>query len=195
MCSFPGCSNPLPEEPSRPGFPRRLCDVHTRAGPNREHKARHLARGSRAEELEDLRRRSAKAQEPLKLAAGLRVATDPELAAAMFGIRARGTRLAKLAVEARARFPGVVEGGLSELGAYAEAATLVLLAELVERRHEMPARDVANALRATLQIAAEAAPEGGAPKYATINLTVIPPPENLTPEQAEELRRRARGEL
>ena len=132
-----------------------------------------------------------------RLAAALRLYADPVAAARFVGIGAEGPELDELVHRARTQHATLIEGGgMRETVRLAETALHVLLVDVMERRAEMPAKDVAQFIRGLLQVRGELVGDGPQVDYLAISLGLVPPPEDgkLTPEQEAKLRGTAPAE-
>lgn len=183
-CAAPGPAHTFEWTP-RSGRKPKFCPQHRRsAGTERSQAAYDQRRRGIAEEV-----RSAELTREVgrisRLAAGLRVYRNPELAARFVGIDATGPELAELVARARAEHPSVITGDMRDTAHLAEAAVHVLLTECLERRAEMPARDLAHFARFALQARQELIGDGPPTNYVSINLGIVPPPSSgkLTEEQ------------
>lgn len=136
-------------------------------------------------DVREQRRQTAVPAQVSRMAAGLRVYQDVELAAKMFGVTAMGADLTALAELARATHPKVIAGDMSQTALLAQAAVHVFLTDLLERRAELPARDLPQALKMASIIAAELTPDGAQHNFTAFHAFLTPPPEDgrLTPEQ------------
>jgi hypothetical protein len=139
-------------------------------------------------ERKDLKSQRRETEAPGKvsrLAAGLRVYQDPLMAAQLFGITERGKDLERLTDLARTTYPKVIDGDMSQTAQLAQAVTHAILTDLLVRRAELPARDLAGALKQVSMLAADLVPEGPMTNYTELHLGVVPPPADgkLTPEQ------------
>lgn len=183
-CEAPECGQPFAWRIA-PGRRPKYCPEHRReAADTRTEIAYRAQKRDIAEEV--LTTRDARDVARLaRLAAGLRVYPDPLLAAKFAGVRERGEALDALVAQTRALHPRTVGGDMRDTAVLAEAVTHVLLAEVLERRAELPARDLANFARFALQAAQELRAEGPQTNYVALELAFAPPPADgrLTEEQ------------
>lgn len=183
-CTGPGPPHTfswIPRGGKRPKF----CPEHRRSQATDRSQVAHEAR--RQDITEDIRSASLAREvgQLSRLAASLRIYSDPAIAAKFVGISAEGPELEALVNRARAEHPTLIEGGMRETARLAETLIHVLLVEVMERRAEMPARDLANFFRSALQARNELIGDGPQTNYLAISLGVVPPPLDgkLTAEQ------------
>lgn len=177
----------LPKGGRRPKY----CEKHRRGkAQERGEVAAQIRRERENRETREAAKLAAGAAAVSRLAAGLRVYNDPEQAAQLFGVLQRGDELAALVELARATHPKVINGDLSQTARLAQATVHALLTDLLERRTELPARDLGAALKVAANLAAELAPEGPQHNYTALVAFLEPPPKDgkLTPEQLAKMR-------
>lgn len=193
-CKACGVSFQVPA--GRSGAKRAYCDLHARSKSIHRAEFAYQQRKNLGAEMAAQGAAAREVGKVLRLAAGLRVFTDPELAAKIAGVTERGDELAALVVRARRELADVVAGDMRGTAHVAESVAHILLVEVLERRAEIPAKDLAQFARFALQARQEFIGEGVQSNYIAINIGVVPPPADgkLTPEQRAKVQGRAEAQ-
>lgn len=187
------CGRAFAFDPRVGGRRPKYCEEHRRR-PNQERAelALQLRRQRERRDLRDQAQGAAAAGQVARLAAGLSVVPDLEQAARLFGVVAgKGGDLGELERAARTLYPKLVAGRDDVTAQLGRAAANALLVDLLERRAELPARDLASAIKVAAGLAQDFAPDGPQHNYTSFTVQLLPPPADgqLTPEQ----RARAQG--
>lgn len=146
-----------------------------------------------ANEIEAGARATRIASQAVRLAAGLRVTTNVEQAAALSGVQARGAELAQLEAVARKQFPQLIAGDMRDLAGLAEMGIAVFMSEAIERVGSMTPRDVGLVLRNFLEM--RGAFVGDGPEENWIGIKIgVEPPRPLTKEERDRVQGRDTSE-
>jgi len=189
QCKGPGPAHYfeiVPRGGRRPAY----CPEHRRAPSVERSELAYRARRGMAHELEATRARARESGRALRLAAGLRVLPDPIQAAGLVGLDVQGPELEELVRRAHTEHARVISGDLRDLASLAEATLTMILLEVVERRAELPAKDLAAVAGLALKTRQDVRGDGPETNYVSINLSVTPPPADgkLTPDQLAQIR-------
>jgi hypothetical protein len=194
-CVEEGRSDPTFETVPRSGRRRKYCDAHARSPSAQTAEQAYRIRLERNRSTQQERRLASEGATVSRLAAGLRVYGDAEQAARLFGVDATGPELEHLVGLAKRYHGGVVAGDMRDTARLAQAVVHAYLTDLLEQRHEIPARDKPNALRTAHQIASELIGDGAESNFVQIVVSAVPPPRDgrLTKAQLAKVRGNAKG--
>jgi hypothetical protein len=189
-CEEPGCGKVFEHPRGRRGNRPKRCPDHRRSVSVERSELAYHRRTRMKGEIERAAAEARDASKLARLAVGLRVERDPELAARLVGVEERGPELVELAARAKREHENLVNGDMRELSRRAEAAVFLMIQEAIERRAEMMPKDLAAFTRVAIDARDAFKGEGPQHNYTKIILEVTPPPASgrLTPEQFAKLR-------